>query len=204
MERNVSPRIGTYSRTTGETSVSVTIGLDGSGQASISTGQGMFDHLLNQLSRHGLIDLDVKAEGDSALTGWHHTVEDTGIALGRAFAQAIGDGAGIRRMGHALVPLDETLAQVALDISGRGYAVVNLGVSGSFIAGLPGDLVRHFLEAFAIEARVTLHVRVLEGVNAHHKVEASFKALAKAMRDAVELDSRAAGQTPSTKGTISG
>ena len=156
-------RIGTYSRTTGETSVSVTIGLDGSGQASISTGQGMLDHLLNQLSRHGLIDLDVKAEGDSALTGWHHTVEDTGIALGRAFAQAIGDGAGIRRMGHALVPLDETLAQVALDISGRGYAVVNLGVSGSFIAGLPGDLVRHFLEAFAIEARVTLHVRVLEG-----------------------------------------
>ncbi len=200
----MTPRIGTYSRTTGETNVSVTIGLDGTGAASVATGNGMLDHLLNQISRHGLIDLDVKADGDSALTGWHHTVEDTGIALGRAFALAVGDGAGIRRMGHALVPLDETLAQVALDISGRGYAVIDLGVSGATIADLPGDLIRHFLEAFAIEARVTLHARVLEGVNPHHRAEASFKALAKAMRDAVELDPRAAGQTPSTKGTISG
>lgn len=197
------PRTGTYSRTTGETDVSVTIGLDGTGQSSVSTGNGMLDHLLNQLSRHGLIDLDVKASGDSALTGWHHTVEDTGIALGRAFSDAIGDGSGIRRMGHALVPLDEALARVALDISGRGYAVIDLGISGTTIADLPGDLVRHFLESFAVEARVTLHVRVLEGVNAHHKAEASFKALAKAMRDAVETDPRAAGQTPSTKGTIS-
>ncbi len=197
------PRTGTYSRTTGETDVSVTIGLDGTGQSSVSTGNGMLDHLLNQLCRHGLIDLDVKASGDSALTGWHHTVEDTGIALGRAFSAAIGDGAGIRRMGHALVPLDEALARVALDISGRGHAVIDLGISGTTIADLPGDLVRHFLESFAVEARVTLHVRVLEGVNAHHKAEASFKALAKAMRDAVETDPRAAGQTPSTKGTIS-
>ncbi len=196
------PRTGTYSRTTGETDVSVTIGLDGTGQSSVSTGNGMLDHLLNQLSRHGLIDLDVKASGDSALTGWHHTVEDTGIALGRAFSAAVGDGTGIRRMGHALVPLDEALARVALDISGRGYAVIDLGISGTTIADLPGDLVRHFLESFAVEARVTLHVRVLEGVNAHHKAEASFKALAKAMRDAVETDPRAAGQTPSTKGTI--
>ncbi len=197
-----TPRAATYSRTTGETSVAVTIGLDGAGAASVSTGNGMLDHLLNQLSRHGLIDLDIQASGDSALTGWHHTVEDVGIALGRAFAQAVGDGSGIRRMGHALVPLDETLARVALDISGRGYAVVDLGISDATIAGLPGDLVRHFLEAFAIEARVTLHVRVLEGVNAHHRAEAAFKALAKAMRDAVELDPRAVGQAPSTKGTI--
>ncbi len=198
----MTSRIGTYSRTTGETDVSVSIGLDGTGQGSIATGNGMLDHLLNQLSRHGLFDLDVKASGDSALTGWHHTVEDCGIALGRAFADAIGSGAGIRRMGHALTPLDETLARVALDISGRGYAVVDLGVSGTTIADLPGDLVRHFLESFAVEARITLHVHVLHGVNAHHKVEASFKGLAKALRDAVEIDPRAGGNTPSTKGVI--
>ena len=196
-------RTGSYSRQTGETDVSVTIGLDGTGVARIDTGNGMLDHLLNQLCRHGLIDLQMKATGDSALTGWHHTVEDCGIALGRAFAEAIGNGAGIRRMGHALVPLDEALCRVALDISGRSYAAVDLGVSGTDIGDLPGDLVRHFLESFATEARVTLHVTVLEGVNAHHKVEASFKALAKAMRDAVDLDPRAKKQVPSTKGTIS-
>ena len=198
----MTSRTGTYSRTTGETDVSVTIGLDGTGQGSITTGNGMLDHLLNQLSRHGLFDLDVKATGDSAQTGWHHTVEDCGIALGRAFADAIGSGAGIRRMGHALTPLDETLARVALDISGRGYAVVDLGISGTTIADLPGDLVRHFLESFAVEARFTLHVHVLHGVNAHHKAEAAFKGLAKALRDAVEIDPRAGGNTPSTKGVI--
>ena len=154
------PRIGTYSRTTGETDVSVTIGLDGTGESSISTGNGMLDHLLNQLSRHGLIDLEVTATGDSALTGWHHTVEDTGIALGRALANAVGDGAGIRRMGHALVPLDEALARVALDISGRGYAAIDLGIGDTLVGDLPGDLVRHFLQSFATEARVTLHVTV--------------------------------------------
>ena len=196
-------RTGSYSRKTGETEVSVTIGLDGTGAAQIDTGNGMLDHLLNQLCRHGLMDIQLKAIGDSALTGWHHTVEDCGIALGRAFADAIGDGAGIRRMGHALVPLDEALSRVALDISGRGYGAIDLGVSGTDIGDLQGDLVRHFLESFATEARVTLHVTVLEGVNAHHKVEASFKALAKAMRDAVDLDPRASSQVPSTKGTIS-
>ncbi len=201
---NVSPRIGSYSRTTGETDVTVAIGLDGTGQSSISTGNGMLDHLLNQLSRHGLIDLEVTATGDSALTGWHHTVEDTGIALGRALANAVGDGAGIRRMGHALVPLDEALARVALDISGRGYAAIDLGIGDTLVGDLPGDLVRHFLQSFATEARVTLHVTVPTGVNAHHKAEASFKALAKALRDAVELDPRAPASAPSTKGTISG
>jgi imidazoleglycerol-phosphate dehydratase len=199
----MATRTGSYSRKTGETDVSVIIGLDGTGAAQIDTGNGMLDHLLNQLCRHGLIDLQVKATGDSALTGWHHTVEDTGIALGRAFADAVGDGAGIRRMGHALVPLDEALSRVALDISGRGHGAINLGVSGTDIGDLPGDLVRHFLESFATEARVTLHVMVLEGVNAHHKAEASFKALAKAMRDAVEIDPRASKEVPSTKGTIS-
>lgn len=196
-------RTGTYSRTTGETSVSVSIGFDGTGQSSISTGNGMLDHLVGQLSRHGLLDVEVQATGDSAQTGWHHTVEDCGIAFGRAFAAAVGEGTGIRRMGHALVPLDEALAQVAIDLSGRGYAQVDLGISGVTIADLPGDLVRHFLESFAIEARVTLHVKVLAGVNAHHKAEAAFKALAKAIRDAIEVDDRATGQVPSTKGTIS-
>ena len=199
----MTSRTGTYKRTTGETDVSVTIGLDGTGRASIDTGNGMLDHLLSQLCRHGLIDLDIKAKGDAAQTGWHHTVEDCGIALGRAFADAIGDGTGIRRMGHALVPLDEALARVALDISGRGHATVELGISGTTIGDLPGDLVRHFLESFATEARLTLHATVLSGVNAHHKAEATFKALAKALRDAVELDPRASGQVPSTKGTIS-
>jgi imidazoleglycerol-phosphate dehydratase len=196
-------RTGTYARTTGETDVRVAIGLDGTGVAKIATGNGMLDHMLSQLARHGLLDLEVKADGDSALTGWHHTVEDTGIALGRAFADAVGDGKGIRRMGHAIVPLDEALSRVVLDISGRPYATVDLGVSGEDIDGLPGDLVRHFLESFATEARISLHATVLSGVNAHHKIEATFKALARALRDAVEIDERANGQVPSTKGTIS-
>jgi len=195
-------RIGTYVRTTGETDVRITIGLDGDGTAAVDTGNGMLDHMLSQLARHGLMDIEVKATGDSQLTGWHHTVEDTGIALGRAFAAAVGDGAGIRRMGHALVPLDDALSRVALDISGRGYAAIDLGVSGMDIGGLPGDLVRHFLESFATEARIGLHATVVAGVNGHHKIEATFKALAKALKDAVEIDPRAASQVPSTKGTI--
>jgi len=195
-------RIGSYARTTGETDVRVTIALDGTGVSTVNTGNGMLDHMLSQLARHGLMDIDVSASGDSSRTGWHHTVEDTGIALGRAFAAAVGDGAGIRRMGHALVPLDEALSQVALDISGRGYAVIDLGVSGMDIGGLPGDLVRHFLESFATEARIGLHATVMAGVNGHHKIEATFKALAKALKDAVEIDPRAATHVPSTKGTI--
>jgi imidazoleglycerol-phosphate dehydratase len=195
-------RIGSYSRTTGETDIRVTFGLDGTGRSAIDTGNGMLDHLLNQLCRHGLFDLEVNAKGDFLQTGWHHTVEDTGIAVGRAFASAIGDGAGIRRMGHALVPLDEALVQVALDISGRGYGVIELGVSGTTIGDLPGDLVRHFLQSFAMEANITLHVTTLAGINAHHKAEAGFKALARALRDATERDPRSTS-VPSTKGTIS-
>lgn len=182
--------------------MSVRIGLDGTGEAAIATGNGMLDHLLHQLSRHGLFDLEIQASGDSALTGWHHTVEDCGVALGRAFADAVGGAAGIRRMGHALTPLDEALARVAVDVSGRGYAVVDLGISGTTIAGLPGDLVRHFLESFAVEARITLHIETLRGVNAHHKAEAAFKGLAKALRDAVEPDPRGGTSAPSTKGVI--
>ena len=196
-------RKGNYSRTTGETEISVTINLDGTGESNISSGNGVLDHMINQLTRHGLIDIELQAKGDSALTGWHHTVEDCGIALGRACSDALGNGAGIRRMGHALVPLDEALARVALDLSGRGYAAVDLGITGTNIADLPGDLLRHFLESFAVEARMTLHINVLEGINAHHRAEAAFKGLAKALRDATGRDERSANTIPSTKGSIS-
>ena len=200
----MTDRTGTCTRETNETKVSVTINLDGTGQASIATGNGMLDHLLSQLARHGHIDLNIQAKGDWLQTGWHHTVEDTAVALGRAFHEAIGEGTGITRMGHAIVPLDEALVRVALDISGRGYGAIELGIGDALVGDLPGDLVRHFLLSFATEAKVNLHVTVLEGVNAHHKAEAAFKAFARAMRDAVAIDARAGAQVPSTKGTISG
>ena len=196
-------RKGNYSRTTGQTEISATINLDGTGESNISSGNGVLDHMINQLTRHGLIDIELQAKGDSALTGWHHTVEDCGIALGRAFSDALCNGSGIRLMGHALVPLDEALARVALDLSGRGYAAVDLGITGTNIADLPGDLLRHFLESFAVEARMTLHINVLEGINAHHRAEAAFKGLAKALRDATGRDERSANTIPSTKGSIS-
>ena len=199
----MEPRQTDIDRRTGETSISLSINLDGEGKYDILTGNGMLDHLLAQLSRHGLIDITLRAEGDLS-TGWHHLVEDTGIALGRAFREALGEGSGIRRMGHAFVPLDETLAMVAVDLSGRSYAVLDLSLDNEMVETLPGDLVRHFLESFAIESRITLHARIMAGMNSHHKAEALFKALAKALRYAVELDPRLAGQIPSTKGTIRG
>ena len=153
----MAERTATVSRDTAETRITVTVVLDGTGQAQVATGNGMLDHLLAQLARHSLVDLDVSAKGD-VQTGWHHTVEDTAIVLGRALREAVGDGAGIRRMGHALVPLDEALAQVALDLGGRGYAAIELGLTGKTIGDLPGDLVRHFLHTMAVEARATLHV----------------------------------------------
>lgn len=200
----MAERTGTCTRDTNETQVAVTLNLDGSGVANIATGNGMLDHLLSQVSRHGLVDLDIQTKGDWIQTGWHHTVEDTAVALGRAFHDAIGDGAGITRMGHAIVPLDEALARVALDISGRGYGAIEMGIGDALVGDLPGDLVRHFLLSFAVEAKVNLHVTVLEGVNAHHKAEAAFKAFARAMRDAVAIDARAGAQVPSTKGSIAG
>jgi imidazoleglycerol-phosphate dehydratase len=199
----MADRQASVNRETRETNVSVSVTLDGTGQAQVSTGNGMLDHLLAQLARHGLLDLDVQTKGDTE-TGWHHTVEDTAIALGRALLEALGDGTGIRRMGHAVVPLDEALVQVALDLSCRGYASIDLGLSGKRINDLPGDMVHHFLEALAIEGRMNLHVKTLSGVNTHHIAEAAFKALARSLRDALETDPRAAGQVPSTKGTISG
>ena len=195
-------RQATIERRTGETQISLTLNLDGEGHYSVDTGNGMLDHLIAQLSRHGLIDITLKAEGDLD-TGWHHLVEDVGITLGRVFREALGDGTGIRRMGHAYVPLDETLALVAVDLSGRSYSTLELSLNQEMVETLPGDLVGHFLESFATEARMNLYAKILNGTSAHHKAEALFKALAKALRDAVEADPRAAGQVPSTKGTIS-
>ena len=194
-------RKASIERTTRETQISARINLDGQGNSEVSTGNGMLDHLIAQLSRHGLIDITLDAKGDLE-TGWHHLVEDTGICLGRAFREAMGDGSGIHRMGHAIVPLDETLAMVALDLSGRGYAVVNSGLEGQMVETLPGEMVDHLLESFALEAKLNLHVRILEGKNGHHKAEAIFKALAKSLRHALTHDPRSAGRVPSTKGTI--
>ncbi len=190
-------------RSTKETTISLSLNIDGQGEYDVQTGNGMLDHLIAQLSRHGLIDIKLHAQGDLE-TGWHHLVEDTGLTLGRAFREALGDGTGIRRMGHAYVPLDETLAFVAVDISGRPYSVVDLDLDKQMAETLPGDLVEHLLESFATEARINLHAKVLAGVNGHHKAEATFKALAKALRAAAEPDPRAPGAVPSTKGTISG
>jgi imidazoleglycerol-phosphate dehydratase len=195
------PRVASLQRKTGETSVAVTINLDGQGRHDVATGNGFLDHMVSQLARHGLLDITLQAQGDTH-TGWHHLAEDVAIVLGRAFHQALGDARGIRRMGHAIVPLDEALALVAVDCSGRGYSVVETTLDGVMVETLPGDLVRHFLETFAVEGRLNLHAKVLAGVSPHHKAEALFKALARALRDAVEPDPRAAGEVPSTKGTL--
>ena len=199
----MEPRQAKLERSTKETSISLSLNIDGQGEYDVKTGNGMLDHLIAQLSRHGLIDITLHAQGDLE-TGWHHLVEDTGLTLGRAFREALGDGTGIRRMGHAYVPLDETLAFVAVDLSGRPYSVVDLDLDKQMAETLPGDLVEHLLESFATEARINLHAKVLAGVNGHHKAEATFKALAKALRAAAEPDPRAPGAVPSTKGAISG
>ncbi len=188
-------------RETAETDVSVTLSLDGEGVYDVSTGNGFLDHMVSQVARHGLFDITLHAKGDLE-TGWHHLVEDVAIMLGRAFHQALGEARGIRRMGHALVPLDEALAMVVVDCSGRPYAVVETGLEGVMVETLPGDLIRHFLESFAIEGKINLHAKVLAGESPHHKAEALCKALARALRDAVDLDPRAPGQVPSTKGTL--
>lgn len=197
-------RTGRIERTTGETSVVVELDVDGTtGTVDIATGVGFYDHMLAQLARHGGFDLTVRAEGDLHIDV-HHTVEDTAIALGQAFAQALGDKAGLRRFGDALVPLDEALAQVAVDLSGRPYlvheepAVMQTAVIGG---DFPGTLIRHVWESFATAARIALHVRVLSGRDAHHIAEAQFKAVARALRDAATPDPRVRG-VPSTKGVL--
>jgi imidazoleglycerol-phosphate dehydratase len=188
-------------RRTGETSIKVELAIDGQGRCQASTGIGMLDHLLDHIAKHGLFDIGVEAKGDLDV-GQHHTLEDVAICLGQAFDRALGERRGIVRMGHALVPMDEALALVAIDISGRGYAEVEAPLEGRDVGGLDSDLVRHFLESFAAEAKLNLHARILSGVNDHHKVEALFKALAKALDSATRIDERRRGEVPSTKGTI--
>lgn len=198
---DTAPRSASLERATAETAISVTVNLDGQGRYNIDTGNGFLDHMVSQISRHGLFDIDLQAQGDTHV-GWHHLVEDTAIMLGRAFSQALGEPRGIRRMGHAIVPLDETLVMVAVDWSGRPYAAVNTTLNDTMVETLSGDLIAHFLESFAIEARINLHAKVLAGVSPHHKAEALCKALARALRDAVAPDPRAANQVPSTKGAL--
>jgi len=182
--------------------VAVEMNLDGSGQADIATGIGMLDHLLEQLPRHSLFDITIRASGDVERDP-HHLIEDIGIVLGRALAEALGERRGIVRMGHAVVPLDEALALVAVDLSGRGHAAVELPFATERIGQLPTEMIAHHLAAFAVEGRFSLHVRLLAGTNDHHKAEAAFKALARALGNATRIDPRI-GDIPSTKGTLKG
>ncbi|MDE0824805.1 MAG: imidazoleglycerol-phosphate dehydratase HisB [Dehalococcoidia bacterium] len=202
-ENSATERTATIDRKTGETDIQLTINLDGTGVYEVDTGNGFLDHMVSQISRHGLIDINLKAKGDVHV-GWHHLVEDVAITLGRAFGEALGDARGIRRMGHAIVPLDETLAMVALDCSGRGYAVIDTTLDEIMVETLPGSLVKHFFESFALEAKINLHAQIMAGVSPHHKAEALCKAMARALRDALEPDPRAPSAIPSTKGTLNG
>ncbi|MHB8685268.1 MAG: imidazoleglycerol-phosphate dehydratase HisB [Dehalococcoidia bacterium] len=194
-------RTATVVRETKETRVEVTLDLDGSGQASAKTGIGMLDHLVEQVGKHGLFDLRVTATGDLHVDE-HHTVEDVGLALGQAFDRALGARAGIVRMADALVPLDEALASVAVDISGRPHCVLDVTWTLERIGELPASLVEHLLCSFATEARLTLHARVLAGENDHHRAEAVCKALGRALAAATRIEPRLQGRAPSTKGTI--
>ena len=195
-------RLGRCQRQTRETRVEVRWALDGTGQAEIATGIGFLDHMLESLARHGHFDLRVVAEGDLHVDQ-HHTTEDVAICLGRALSDALGDRGGVRRFGHAIVPLDEALALVAVDLSGRGTAEIDVPLTSEQIGAFRSEMLPHFLDSFAREGRLSLHVRLLAGRNDHHKVEAAFKALARALDDATQRDPRLAGQVPSTKGSLS-
>ena len=194
-------RNATLRRETKETRIMLSLHLDGRGQANIATGVGFFDHMLHALARHARFDLTIEATGDLHIDE-HHIVEDVGIVLGQAFGRALGDRAGIMRMGHAIVPMDEALALAAVDIGGRGYCVFDGEFTTARIGQLGTSLIPHFLEAFALEARMNLHVRLLAGRDDHHRAEAIFKALARALHQATRIDPTLAGDIPSTKGTI--
>lgn len=187
-------------RETAETNVKVELNIDGSGQFQITTGIRMFDHLLTQLAQHGVFDIKISASGFDQ----HHVVEDVAISLGKAFNQALGKKQGIVRMAHAVVPMDEALAMVVVDIGGRPYNVIEADFSEANIGDLDADLVRHFLISFASEAKINLHARVFCGINDHHKAEALFKALARALDSATSIDERILGRVPSTKEVIEG
>lgn len=189
-------------RKTAETAISVEINVDGTGVYDNQTGVGFFDHMLDQLSRHALIDMTIAAEGDLHIDD-HHTVEDVGIALGKAIAQAVGDKRGIRRYGSCTLVMDDTLVRAALDLSGRPYLTWKVDFTASKIGVFDTELVREFFTAFAMNSGMTLHVEKLDGINSHHIAEAAFKAVARALRDALETDPRKADAIPSTKGTLS-
>ncbi len=188
-------------RDTKETRISAELNLDGSGRYQVSTGIGFLDHMLEQLSRHSLIDLTLKAEGDLHID-YHHTTEDTGIAIGQAVKQALGDMKGITRYAHAYIPMDETLTRVSLDISNRPYLIWKVDFRRDKLGDMDSELFKEWFQAFAFNAGITLHVENLYGSNNHHIVESCFKGLARALRQAVEIDPRKAGEVPSTKGTL--
>ena len=194
-------RIAEVTRNTAETRIRVKVNLDGTGQARLSTGIGFFDHMLDQIARHGLIDLDIEADGDLHIDG-HHTVEDVGITLGQAVHQAVGDKKGIRRYGHAYVPLDEALSRVVVDFSGRPGLVMDVPFKSGMIGTFDSQLTHEFFQGFVNHAFVTLLIDNLKGEHAHHPAETVFKAFARALRAALERDPRAAGMIPSTKGSL--
>lgn len=196
----MSERKAVVKRETKETSVNLKLNVDGTGKYETVTGIRMFDHLLSQLARHGSFDLTVSATGDDS----HHLVEDVAICLGEAFLEALGERRGIVRMADSTVPMDDALSMVAVDISGRGYAKLDLSFVENDMMGFPSDLIRHFLETLATEARMNLHARTLYGTNDHHKAEALFKALGKALSKATRIDERKAGELPSTKEWLEG
>ncbi len=197
----VEPRKAEVIRHTNETQIRVALNLDGTGSATFATGIGFFDHMLDQIARHALIDLEIEAKGDLHIDG-HHTVEDVGITLGQAMAKAVGDKKGLRRYGHAYVPLDEALSRVVIDFSGRPGLHMRVDFKSGMIGALDTQLVYEFFQGFSNHAGVTLHIDNLQGDNAHHQCETIFKAFARALRMALEIDPRAAGVIPSTKGSL--
>jgi imidazoleglycerol-phosphate dehydratase len=201
MRERSSDRRATVERETAETTIRVELNVDGTGRTDVSTGIGFFDHMLDAFARHGRFDLIVQTKGDLEVDA-HHTMEDTAIAVGQAFDEALGSRAGIVRMGDALVPLDEALVQAVIDISGRPFAATSFDFVGERIGEAPTEMVPHVLSSFATGARVTLHVRQLEGANDHHIAEAAMKALGRALDAATQIDQRIAGEVPSTKGTL--
>jgi len=196
----MADRLSIVKRDTKETKISLELNIDGSGKWDIATGIKMFDHLLSQAAHHGVFDIKISATGNDQ----HHLVEDVAICLGRAFSEALGEKRGIVRMADATVPMDDALVTVAIDISGRGYTVLELPFSDNDMSGFPTDLIRHFLESFAVEARLNLHAKVVYGTNDHHKAEALFKALGRALGAATRIDERIGGELPSTKDLLEG
>ncbi len=196
-----TPRTADVTRNTKETQIRVAVNLDGSGEAKLATGIGFFDHMLDQIARHGLIDLDIDAKGDLHIDG-HHTVEDVGITLGMAVAKAVGDKKGLTRYGHAYVPLDEALSRVVVDFSGRPGLHMHVPFKAGMVGGFDTQLTYEFFQGFVNHALVTLHIDNLKGENAHHQAETVFKAFGRALRMALAIDARSAGVIPSTKGSL--